>query len=177
MQQQESLLTAQLSPAIRGHWPSKSPLSPPCRRIVAFWGPVMHSIPMRARCTRGRHVSRTLFFTSDISLARRRRRLYLADGLDAEDAEHTGALSAVQGVHPYAEHSLTVSRPRDISDAPQRSSTARGAICARVSKSWQGISLRLPALLTGIGVGWDACGTPLPSPPSPATSSTKSEST
>ena len=114
---------------------------------------------------------------ADISLARRRRRLYLADGLDAEDAEHTGALSAVQGVRPYAQHSLTVSRPRDISDAPQRSSTARGAICARVSKSWQGRSLRLPALLPGIGVGLAACGTPFPSPPRPATRSTKSEST
>ena len=76
-----------------------------------------------------------------------------------------------------AQHLLTVTRARAIHDAPQRSSTARGAICARVSRSWQGRSLRLPALLAGIGVGLAACATPFPSAPSPGTRSPKSEST
>ena len=50
-------------------------------------------------------------------------------------------------------------------------------MCARVSKSWQGRSLRLPTLLAGTGVGLAACATPFPSAPSPGTRSPKSEST
>ena len=67
---------------------------------------------------------------------------------------------------------LEISRPQEFSW-----STARGAICARASKSWQGRSLRLPTLLAGTGVGLAACATPFPSAPSPATRSPKSEST
>ena len=47
----------------------------------------------------------------------------------------------------------------------------------RVSKSWQGRSLRLPTLLAGTGVGLAAFATPSPSAPSPGTRSPKSEST